>query len=53
MLVAISRLAREEQLALVVVSHRREDLAHFEADGAAVYEAIAGLVQPRPTKEAS
>ena len=52
-LVTISRLAREEKLALVVVSHRGEDQAHFARDGrehgenAATYEAIAGTVQRR------
>ncbi len=48
-LVTISRLAQEEKLALVVVSHRREDQAHFASregggDGAAIYEAAGGTV---------
>jgi ABC-type multidrug transport system ATPase subunit len=51
-LATLSRLAREEQLALVVVSHRREDLAYFAGDGAAVYEAVGGVVREHTTREA-
>jgi putative ABC transport system ATP-binding protein len=43
-LVTISRLAQEEKLALVVVSHRREDQAHFAAEDGVIYEAAGGTV---------